>query len=162
MVRPPVEYSGRAAAPGLADGPLVSLNPPAVEPGQGSGDPAMEEQRLIDAIAASIEQIMALTGSSEDETASILEFQIAMLEDDALSGPAFSTIASGGGAPTAWHAALAEQISDYQAADDEYFRARAADLADLRDRVLRNLSGEGQSATPPGAILAGDDITPTR
>ena len=36
--------------------------------------------------------------------------------------------------PTAWSAAIAAQIADYEAADDDYFRARATDLSDLRDR----------------------------
>ncbi|MDP3899190.1 MAG: putative PEP-binding protein, partial [Mesorhizobium sp.] len=45
---------------------------------------------------------------------------------------------------------------------DDYFRARAADLRDIRDQVLRALSGEAADSIPAGAILFGEDIAPTR
>jgi phosphotransferase system enzyme I (PtsI) len=58
---------------------------------------------------------------------------------------------------------MAEQIGGYEAAEDEYFRARAADLRDLRDRVLRALAGgETEAALPPGAILLDADLPPSR
>ncbi len=55
------------------------------------------------------------------------------------------------------------QIADYEAADDEYFRARASDLRDLRDRVLgASPDRRGGAPRAPGAILAGEDIAPSR
>src|SRR6202040_2276759 len=46
-------------------------------------------------------------------------------------------------------------------AKDEYFRARAIDLADIRDRVLAHLSGAGESAPiTGGSSVGGDDISP--
>ena len=53
------------------------------------------------------------------------------------------------------------EIAGYEASDDDYFRARAADLKDMRDRVLRHLAGEAEQAIAPGAVLAGEDIGPT-
>ncbi len=85
-----------------------------------------------------------------------------MLADDELLAPALGQIDAGGGAESAWLAAMAEQITIYEAADDEYFRARAADLTDVRDRVLRNLSGAEIKTPPPGAILMGGELTPSR
>jgi phosphoenolpyruvate-protein phosphotransferase (PTS system enzyme I) len=84
-----------------------------------------------------------------------------MLEDDVLAAPAFERIAAGEDAVSAWRDAVAEQIADYQEGD-EYFRARSSDLRDLRDTVLRHLSGEAAARLPEGAVLAGDDITPSR
>ena len=46
----------------------------------------------------------------------------------------------------AWHAALGEQIAVYESAEDDYFRARAGDLADLRDRVIAALTGANGTA----------------
>ncbi len=78
-----------------------------------------------------------------DEAAQgILEFQIALIEDDELIEPVRQSIAVGSSAAKAWRQALDAQVGEYQAASDAYFRARAADLADLRDRVLDLLSGE--------------------
>lgn len=156
------EHIGRPASPGLIDGPIVRLDVPIAGGHETSGDPVTERALLTAAIGSAIEQIAALTELGDEETGAILEFQMAMLEDEALSEPAYSAIGRGYGAAAAWREALGGQIEDYQAADDEYFRARAADLIDLRDRVLRNLAGEGLSGHRPGAILIGDDLTPTR
>src|SRR6185503_13117263 len=47
--------------------------------------------------------------------------------------------------------------------DQEYFRARAADLRDIRERVLGHLEGTAASAiVPPGAIVAAADLPPSR
>ena len=60
-----------------------------------------------------------------------------------------------------------EHIADYRAADDDYFRARADDLVDLRDRVLRNLLG-GDAATVGAGVgeepvlLAMQEMTPSQ
>ena len=65
-------------------------------------------------------------------------------------------------ADAAWRQALDAEIAGYEASDDDYFRARAADLRDIRDQVLRALPGDGDGCGSAGAILFGDDITPTR
>ena len=91
-----------------------------------------------------------------------MEFQVAMLEDDALAEGAYDAISAGIAADHAWRAALDAEIAGYRSAEDEYFRARAADLVDIRDRVLAHLSGAGTIAKiTGGSIVAGEDITPS-
>src|SRR5687768_10618231 len=157
----PLELRGRPASPGLAAGPLVRLDSAA-----GSriptGDPSRERAALEAAVASAIAQIERLMAQVEGDSAAILEFQAAMLGDDELIAPALRDIETGASAEIAWETALAGQIATYAEAEDDYFRARAADLTDLRDRVLRNLSGAEADVLPAGAILAGDDISPTR
>ena len=85
-----------------------------------------------------------------------------MLEDPTLLEPVMERIMTGRSAANAWLGVLALQIADYEAADDDYFRARAGDLADLKDRVLRLLAGEADAALPAGAILIGEDLPPSR
>ena len=81
--------------------------------------------------------------------------QEALLEDEALIEAALAAIARGEAADAAWRDAMADEIAGYEAADDEYFRARAADLADVRDRVLRHLSGAAPALEcAPGAVLS--------
>jgi phosphotransferase system enzyme I (PtsI) len=157
----PVELRGRAAAPGIALGPLFRLD---AEVGRRlpTGDADDEAAALRCAVAASIAQIETLIAAADDESGAILEFQAAMLDDDELLAPALAGVAAGSNAEAAWVSTLAEQIAGYDTAEDYYFRARASDLRDLRDRVLRNLSGADVAAPPPGAILAGADVTPTR
>lgn len=157
-----VEYTGRVASPGFADGPVFCIDPATRRSNNGTLDPDTEATRLADAIGQAIAQVARLIEPGDEETGAILEFQLAMLEDEALTETAGEMIAGGAGAAEAWERGLGEQIAGYEAAEDDYFRARAADLADLRDRVLRNLSGDSQQTAPPGAILIGRDITPTR
>jgi phosphoenolpyruvate-protein phosphotransferase (PTS system enzyme I) len=124
--------------------------------------PAEEHQALADALAASQADLTALVSKVEDADAeAILSFQIALLEDDNLSAPAFARIAGDEVANRAWSAAIDPEIISYDQAEDPYFRARASDLCDLRDRVLRHLAGEVDHTLPAGVIVAADDIPPS-
>ncbi len=103
--------------------------------------------------------------SADAEAAAILEFQVAMIEDDSLSEAALAAIAAGTDAATApGPPRSTAQIAGYEAADDDYFRARGADLRDIRDRVLRALAGAGERSTsrPPARSSSARDLTPTR
>src|SRR5688572_7508978 len=156
----PIERHGRPASPGIAAGPLVRLSAPAV--GRLAAGDAREERAALEAAAAAaIGQIERLIERSDGPGAAILEFQAAMLADSELIGPVLAAMDGGASADAAWSAVLAEQIRSYGASDDDYFRARAADMTDLRDRVLRNLAGVEAEHLPAGASLVGDDMTPT-
>jgi phosphoenolpyruvate-protein phosphotransferase (PTS system enzyme I) len=127
-----------------------------------SGNPSEEAHELQSAIGEALQSISALALSQEGEAADMLAFQAAMLEDPALSEPAFLNIAGGIAAETAWRGALDAEIAGYEASDDEYFRARAVDLADIRDRVLSALFRiEPDSSAPPGAVIVADDLKPS-
>src|SRR5229473_1933770 len=152
---------GGSAAPGVALGPLVRLAPAKHEARQYRSA-AEERQALVDALATAQADLTALVREvGGDEAEAILSFQIALLEDDNLAAPAFALIAGGEVANRAWSAALALQIASYDGASDLYFRARASDLRDLRDRVLRHLAGEVDQIVPPGVIVAADDMPPS-
>src|SRR5258706_8544863 len=86
---------------------------------------------------------------------------MALLEDDNLTAPTFALIAQGEVASRAWSAAIDPEIASYEEASDPYFRARASDLRDLRDRVLRYLAGESEQIMPSGVIVAADDMPPS-
>jgi phosphotransferase system enzyme I (PtsI) len=160
LTPPPLRLSGTSASPGYVEGPIHRIGQRQADYAP-KGSPAAETTALEDAIAESIESLTALAAEASGDAADMLEFQIAMLSDDALTGPAFASITDGVHAADAWRAAMAAEIAGYEASEEEYFRARAADLRDIRDRVLDALSGESAIAMPAGAILAGEDITPT-
>jgi phosphotransferase system enzyme I (PtsI) len=152
---------GRSAAPGIALGPLVRLAP-AKHDARQKRSPAEERQALVDALAASQADLTVLARELEDADAeAILSFQIALLEDDNLAAPALALIAGGEVANRAWSAAIDAEIASYDQASDLYFRARASDLRDLRDRVLRHLAGEADQVVPAGAIVAAEDMPPS-
>ncbi|MBN8997250.1 MAG: phosphoenolpyruvate--protein phosphotransferase [Rhizobiales bacterium] len=155
-----VEIRGRSAAPGLAAGPVFTIGMPA---GGATRDPAgLTGDDLSAAIAAAAAELAMLAERVEGEGADILSFQVALLEDSALTDPARERIAAGEDAVSAWRATLDGEIDGYRNSDNDYFRARAGDLADLRDRVLGHLLGVPAAAVPAGAVLVGEDITPSR
>ena len=163
--KPQTPVAGQIASRGLAVGP-VHIVAEGRERRRTQGDAAQEAAALRDATARAARDLGGLIeAQADDEAAAILEVQLALLEDDGLTEGAFEAIAGGAPAERAWRDALDAQIRDYEAADDEYFRARATDLADLRDRVLDHLFGSGPAAVSPcptGAIVVVDDLTPSR
>mgnify|MGYP000851921564 CR=1 FL=1 len=160
----PLELRGRVASPGLALGPLVSLAPSGDAPSRRTaGSSAEEAAALQAAVARAIADIGALIAGEQGAAAEMLEFQVAMLSDDALSAPALAAIATGRPADSAWSEALDAEIAGYTSSGDDYFRARASDLRDLRDRVLMSLRPEtAADAIPAGSILWAEDLAPTR
>jgi phosphotransferase system enzyme I (PtsI) len=156
-------FNGMTAAPGFARGPFVRA-----DQGQVSfrmpGSSHQEESALRAALAATNGQIAALASAIGGDAAEILEFQLALLDDESLLEPIFAAIAGGVSADRAWSQVLAEQIADYQAAPDEYLQARASDLADLRDRVLAALNGGADTLgkIPAGAVVCAEDLPPSR
>ncbi|ANT49641.1 phosphoenolpyruvate--protein phosphotransferase [Mesorhizobium amorphae] len=157
----PLRLQGISASAGYAEGPLFSLDR-AASHYTVKATAADERAALEAAIGIATGRLGGLIETADSEAAGILEFQIAMLEDDALSGPALAAIASGQPADAAWRQVLDAEIAGYEASDQDYFRARAADLHDIRDQVLRALSEDDESTAPAGAIFYGEDLAPTR
>ncbi len=155
-------FFGQAAAPGLAEGRLVRLSANHAAARAGHGGP-IEEAALLDrAIEAARDALLALAAGADPDAAEMLGFQVALLEDPALAEPAHASIQGGQPADAAWAAVLDAEIAGYEAAEDEYFRARASDLADLRDQVLARITGVPETVLPNGAIVVADDLPPSR
>ena len=159
--RSPIVLTGIAASPGFASGPLSRLDTTTASYAPKSSK-AEEIEALVEAISTASAAVAGLIEGSSGESADILEFQLAMLADDTLAEPAFAAIGQGADAASAWTRALDIEIGGYEAASDDYFRARGADMRDIRDRVLRALAGTEAGPGPSGAILFGEDIAPTR
>ncbi len=159
----PAILSGRPASPGFAAGPLV-VQAERAHGRRRAGTPAEERAALTAALATAAADLATLAEEASGDAADILEFQIALIEDDALSGPALEAIAGGTAAERAWADAIGVLVSDYEATEDDYFRARAADLRDLSERVASALAGEAQAALslPEGAVLFAADLAPSR
>ncbi|MDA9503192.1 phosphoenolpyruvate--protein phosphotransferase [Bradyrhizobium sp. CCBAU 11357] len=156
-------YHGRTASIGFAHGPLVRVD--AGMNGERIAGSLVEEaldlRKAIDAASGQIAELAAIAGG---EAAQILEFQVALLEDEDFIEAIFTAISEGDAADVAWRSALDEQIADYNSAEDEYLRARCSDLADLRDRIISILRGGGGEAPkiPSGAVVCADDLPPSR
>ena len=153
------KLKGISAAPGLAQGGAFWVEAAAIVNSVDSSEAKID---LPEALALASSQLVELMDRVEGEDAEILEFQLAMLEDETLNDPVCKAFEAGTTLIEAWQQALNKHVTDYEQSEDEYFQARASDLRDIRDRVLRILRGETEVEIPEGAILLATDLTPSR
>ena len=122
-----------------------------------------EALALKDALMQALAEIETLARRATGDAGDMLAFQAAMLSDDELARPAFESVSSGESASAAWETTLAVEISGYRAAEDAHFSARAADLEDIRDRVLGHLAPAADGAPiPSGSVVVAADLPLSR
>jgi phosphocarrier protein FPr len=164
---------GLAAAPGLALGPARLLHRPLpAPPAENLADPAAAWQALEDARTAVTCDLRRAREATERRAgaadAAIFDAHLLLLDDPGLLEPVWEAVV-GRGEPVAraWTDAIRHAASAWDALDDPYQRARAADVRDVGDQVLRRLAGDAPAGdgrapdTPdtPGAeaiVVAGE------
>ncbi|MFC5289826.1 phosphoenolpyruvate--protein phosphotransferase [Actinokineospora guangxiensis] len=155
---------GNPASPGAAAGPVARLAPapvlPADPPPAGAPDAeAATAASAIDTVVAELEKrAHGLTGEARD----ILETQVLMARDSAISDGVRA--AAEAGRPAAWavHEAFGKQMAALTALGG-YLGERAGDLADLRDRavaVLLDVPPPGLPSAQEPYVLVGVDLAP--
>jgi phosphotransferase system enzyme I (PtsI) len=161
MTQGEIRFAGLPASAGFARGPVFC----AAKSERGAyvrhKSPDAEYAHLITSIERAMGVTVEMMEKVNGDAADILEFQLAMLGDDTFAEAARTRIETGAAADIAWSDVLDEEIENYTQSEEEYFRARTADLTDIRDRVLRALRGDSEAAIPEGAIYLADDITPS-
>lgn len=160
-----IVLQGIAASGGLALG-RIAIQHAAHRSRRTPGTLKEEHDALQAAMATAAAQLEALAATvSERAAAEMLEFQIALLDDEDLIAPIFMRIAGGAPADAAWRQTLDAEIAAYRASGDEVLEARTSDLADLRDRVLDALSPQAAPAIAGNgeqAIYVAEELTPSR
>ncbi len=158
-------FRGQPASPGVALGPLLrwhAAQEPAVR--AGAAGPEAEHARLERAIARARAELARLGEGDDPLAGEILEFQREFLSDPAFLDELRTAIGRGRSADVAMRAVLDGMIAEFRAETEEYFRARAEDLVDLRDRLLDALMDRSETAPmiPRGAILLASELAPSR
>ena len=117
-----------------------------------AGDPAVEWSGLTESIAAvrrSVSQVRArATRDVGEAEAAIFDAHLLLLDDADLLGDVHARVDGGEPAATAWAAAVDAVAGDLADMTDPYLRARAADVAAVRDAVLRELLGVDRTTAP--------------
>jgi phosphoenolpyruvate-protein phosphotransferase (PTS system enzyme I) len=159
-----LELSGHPASDGVFAGPVTYLNTLNMSR-ENSGVIAVETQVLRHALNVAVAELEALSLRGHKDETHVTTIQIALLADPELSILAFEKILLGEAADVAWLECMNRHIAEYLASDEEYFRARASDLKDMRDRILSHIV-EGPKDHPKlqqttASVYFGEDIAPT-
>jgi phosphocarrier protein FPr len=160
---------GVAASPGLAIGPLFQLQATRIvvvdEPG---GGPESELRRLAEAVESAREQLGVLFEEVRERSgrgeAMIFRAHQALLADEELHAEVAALVDAGHGAAWAWQQAVERRVAEVAEVEDERLAARAADLHDVGQRVLRALVGTTHGAPrfpDEPVILVADDLAPS-
>lgn len=171
-----VVLAGRTGSPGVGVGRLLcvrtSLNGhgPAASPGStDAGDAETERARLDAALRTAQADLEGLAGTiavrAGAEIGAIFEAQAMFARDPGIVGPAMLAIVSGARADDAILRSTDEAADRLAIVDDEYFRARAADLRDVGRRVVDLLRGSARPdlwhADGRPAVIVADDLDPS-
>ncbi len=161
---------GIAASGGLAIGPAFHFRKAGLCCERTTvQDPAAEWARFQAALATAGEELAHVCASAEaqcqPEEAAIFQAHLLILDDpDLLDQVRLLIEEQHLNAGAALSDAARTYIQALEALDNEYLRARAADVRDVTDRVLRILLGVAESPTAglttPAVIIA-SDLTPS-
>ncbi|HZY45399.1 MAG TPA: phosphoenolpyruvate-utilizing N-terminal domain-containing protein, partial [Anaerolineae bacterium] len=160
---------GISASPGIAIGPVYLYAVQHVVVARRSGfDVDNELDRLASALTAARQQLAALTERARQaagaDEAAVFEAHQMFLDDPELLDRVRTLLRKESvSAEYAWQAGTHHYAETLSRIDDEYLAARAADVKDVAQRVLRILVGVhsevGGPQTP--AVIAAEDLTPS-
>ena len=171
-VSPPAPGSvlhGLPVSPGLVFGPARRLQAAPIKlpdgPSQQPEGDWAALQRALAAVAEDLEQAQsAAAGRAGDYEAEIFDAQALFLSDEALLEPARDKVFRQRLNPArAWVDAVSEALAAWEALDDPYQRARAADLRAVGEQVLRRLLDQPARVAPAAeGIVVATDLTPAQ
>ncbi len=130
-------------------------------------DTAAEIERYDNARKESIEQLKKLHDDAVkkvgEENAAIFEVHAMLLEDDDFNDSVHNMIENEEVNAEYATAVTGENFSKmFAEMEDEYFKARSADMKDISERVISVLSGKDTTATfDQPVIIAADDLMPS-
>lgn len=162
-------FTGKSVYNGIAIGPIAVVrkkNGPVKH--ETIENPEVEAARVQTAIEKTKEQLQSLYEKALEEagesSAMIFAVHQMMLDDEAFLDSVYNTIrtehTNAEYAVEMTGASLAELFASM---DDEYMSARAADIKDISERLVQNLTGvcdENGMVMEPSIIVA-DDLTPS-
>lgn len=162
-------FQGKSVYKGIVMGPVAVLKKNDYQVKRARiEDPEAEVKRVEEAVEVLKKQLGRLYDKAVREvgeaSAAIFEVHQMMLEDEdyleSMENMIRTELVNAEYAAAATGDNFAEMFA---AMDDEYMKARSADVKDISERLVRNLSGEGDndlSSMEPSVIVA-DDLSPS-
>nr|MBS0020142.1 phosphoenolpyruvate--protein phosphotransferase [Gammaproteobacteria bacterium] len=155
-------------APGIAIGTIVLLRPfTRLEdvPDRAVEDVAAEEAAFCSTVNALQEELRA-SGQHRAtllpiEARALFDTYVMLLGSEDLIASTVRRIHDGNWAPGALRDAIAEHARVFDRMEDDYLRARAADIRDIGRHILLRLQSESttQAQCPDRCVLLGDEIS---
>ena len=162
---------GISASPGIAEGVAVAYFEPEMHIERTSAeDPRRETERLHAAVADSISELVEIKerirAGVGEEFAHIFRSQQTIAEDESIIGEVEDAIRNdGASAEQAVKTVFETYIAMFEElSEDDYNKARVADLTDVYTRLLRHLLGvesRDLARVPDGSVIVADDLLPS-
>lgn len=162
-------FQGKSVYKGIAMGPIVVLKKNDYQVKRiRIEDTEAEVKRVDEALKASQEQLQKLYDKAVREvgeaSAAIFEVHQMMLEDEDYLEAIQNMIRTEQVNAEYAVAVTGDNFAEmFASMDDDYMKARSADIKDISERLVRNLSGQGDvdlSEIEPSVIVA-DDLSPS-
>ena len=162
-------FQGKSVYKGIAMGPIVVLKKNDYQVKRTRiEDTEAEVKRVDEALKASQEQLQKLYDKAVREvgeaSAAIFEVHQMMLEDEDYLEAIQNMIRTEQVNAEYAVAVTGDNFAEmFASMDDDYMKARSADIKDISERLVRNLSGQGDvdlSSIEPSIIVA-DDLSPS-
>mgnify|MGYP003267464551 FL=1 len=162
-------FQGKSVYKGIAMGPVVVLKKNDYQVKRARiEDPESEAKRVTEAVEKSQDQLGRLYDKAVKEvgeaSAAIFEVHQMMLEDEDYLEAIQNMIQTEQVNAEYAVAVTGDNFAEmFAAMDDDYMKARSADIRDISERLVRNLSGQEDtdlSSIEPSVIVA-DDLSPS-
>nr|WP_296040250.1 phosphoenolpyruvate--protein phosphotransferase [uncultured Blautia sp.] len=162
-------FQGKSVYKGIAMGPVVVLKKNDYQVKRTRiEDPESEAKRVTEAVEKSQDQLGRLYDKAVKEvgeaSAAIFEVHQMMLEDEDYLEAIQNMIQTEQVNAEYAVAVTGDNFAEmFAAMDDDYMKARSADIRDISERLVRNLSGQEDtdlSSIEPSVIVA-DDLSPS-
>ncbi|MDO5297566.1 MAG: phosphoenolpyruvate--protein phosphotransferase [bacterium] len=160
-------YKGIAASPGLALGQVYQMKRHEWEVPEKGGTPTQERQlldRVVGQAQSELEKLEQQTAKdASKEKAAIFAAHRELLNDPDLVDNAHAKILQGFSAAYAWKESFTEQAQRLSALKQKMLAARATDVRDVGERVLRLLLGKEAETQemPENTIVIAEELTPS-
>ena len=164
-----IKYHGKCVFPGVAKGQIKVIENATASAIQIRAENADAEwQFLINAKAETDKQLRALFEKTKhemgEELANIIDVQRLMLSDDDLNDCIETLIKKESLSATEAVRRAGKEFSDFfERLDDPYMKARSADVLDVTNRLLAQLSGHGDlHELFASTIIIAEDLMPSQ
>ena len=160
-------FHGASASPGIAVGQIFQMRRREFSVTEEGSSKQAERENLDKALNQAKTELGLLESTMKEKAdpnkAAIFAAHAELLSDPELADQVYGLIEKGKSAAFSWKTICDEQTARFSKLSAPLLKARAADMRDVEDRVLRILIGDApaEHSYPADTILIAEDLTPS-